>query len=801
MIHILLSLPFLFLALCTKQSLKNTLLSIPAVFCVPIFFIILPIQPFYPILLILSICNTIHIRTFNTPLQWRALKLIRNLPSLKDSIFKQISPKLLLPSILLPIIYSFFLSSPTNLSLLTLPLLFLSSKKLLPYPFQILYQCFQKRQKGDTGEIPPSQNEISYKYNNLYPLEKYTAGFSGKKVFTLPSKKNPHVVFLYLESFRSSEVGKVTPHFDKWAKKGIFFSKFYANASQTFKAMFATFYGLPPCFGMDFVESSSPVLTLSLRGLPNFFKERGYTNIFLKAGSHHFDSQGDFLKNHHFHEIFDEKDVKTQNPDAYGTSWGVHDEFMYDFMVKKIQNAKNPLFINTASVTNHHPFVVPESFTPFFGKTPFERAMEYSDHALGTALERLSNLDIPMHVYIMGDHGYPLNHTGRPGLSPSLDEHVTHIPLLILPLHCGNFFSTEIKDISSQIDLLPTMMDLYNFTGKNSAIGSSLCRKRENPIAYLLNETLEPISGTVTKSSYEVFAGYHPLYNTLKTLYKSRKISSEQDALKTLNLSSLFIPCKDVQALLDKNPNLENLYLDNASIVTNLNFNYPKHLKKITLENNILITDDDISFLPKTIESLSILGCKNLTDTSLYYLKHLPLREISLSCKGFTKKALFNLLSNLSLDKIWLVDAEKLDEPFFHAFAAHQLTEITISGASTLSDASIKSISSPSLKTFMSDNCKNLSDLALCHLKKCPLEILHLEKATNLSDDGIKHLQSLRIHTFFISHNDHITEAGMNKINTSFMRNLFCIDCSKMPEVYTDTPEKQIYFLRNQEGV
>jgi len=662
----------------------------------------------------------------------------------------------------------------------------------------MIYQCFIKEKGGGTlGKIPTSENETFYKVNNHYPLEKYTTGFFGKKVFSLPPKKKPHVVFIYLESFRSSDVGKITPHFDKWAKKGIFFSHFYASATQTFKAMFATFYGLPPCFGKDFTESSSPVLTLPLKGLPNFFKEKGYTNLFIKAGSHHFDRQGEFLQNHHFDEIYDEKDVKQQNPEAFGTSWGVHDEFMYDFLIKKIQDAQSPLFISTASITNHHPFVTPENFIPFFGKTPFEKAMEYSDHALGLTIEKLSDLHVPIHLFIMGDHGYPKEHADRPSLSLSLDTSVTHIPLLILPLHCGTFAPQEITDVASQIDLLPTLMDLYTFVGKNSAIGSSLVRKRNNPTAYLLNESLEPLSGIVSKDRYEIFEGYLPFYNTLKHLYSVKKISSEDSLLKTLNLSNLMIPPNDLEILLNTHLSLENLYLDNAPLIASLDFSYPKGIKKITLENNILLSDEDIPFLPKTITSVSLLGCKNLTDKSLNYLKTLPLKEISLSCKDFSKAGLFHFFSSLSLDKVYLTEAQHLDSSFFDAFSSHRLCEIILHGSPILTDSSLKSITSPFLKTFMSDNCSLLSDEGLSHFKKCPLEILHLGKAEEISDKGIDHLQDVRLHTFFISHSPYITEGGIEKMNTPFIRNIFCVDCSKMPQIYTDTPEKQIYYLKD----
>ena len=196
--------------------------------------------------------------------------------------------------------------------------------------------------------------------------------FFGKRLFDLPKGDKPHIVFLYLESFRAKEVGKCTPSFDKLKEEGIYFPNFYANATQTFKGyVLQRFLGSLLVLVQISQKALSSVLSLPLRGLPNFFHEHGYKNIFMKAGSMHFERQGDFLRNHHFDELYDEKDVKANIKGAYGTSWGVHDEFLYTFLRKAIEQAREPLFLSAASVTNHHPFLLPTSFTPKYGKTPF----------------------------------------------------------------------------------------------------------------------------------------------------------------------------------------------------------------------------------------------------------------------------------------------------------------------------------------------------------------------------------------------------------------------------------------------
>lgn len=793
---IFLALPFTLLACIKKQSMKNTLLSIPATFCMSILFTYLPIHPTYFILFALSLCNALHIRVFNLPLPLKSLLLIKHLPSLKDSIRKQFSFLYLFIFLIGATLYSLLLTPTSIYCLVTIPFLFFCPKKLLPYPFWLLVSQFKsKAKKTLANTIQKPENEVFYKYNPTYPLEKFTKNFTGEKLFSIPGDK-PHVVFVYLESFRESEVGKVTPYFDKYKEQGIYFSNFYSNASQTFKAMFATMYGIPPCFGSDFVKSSSPVLTLQCRGMPNFFKEAGYDNIFIKAGSNIFNKQGEFLKNHLFDKTFDKHDIKKRYKDAYGTSWGVHDEFLYKFLLDEIKTSSSPLFINSASITNHHPFVTPDTFKPKFGSNPFEKTTEYTDFALHGLIKNLKKLDTPIHLYILGDHGFPKEYQGEPRFNPSLEKDVTKVPLLILPLNCGDFTTKIISSISSQIDLLPTVMDIYGFFGINSSLGSSLVRKKQCPVAYLLNETIEPYSGVVTTDQYKTFKGYHPLYTTLSTLYEEKRISNQKQSLVVLDLSGISICKEDLQAIISDNQELEDINLESSPLIYSLDLEFPPSLNSINLNNNILIEDTDLKYLPNTLQTLQIKNCKNLTDHALTILSKYKIHHLEISANNFSTNALSNLVKALPIKHLIIENGENLDTSFFLSLKDKEIKEFSINGSKHLCDLSIKSICNPFLEVFLSDNCKNLTDETIHHFTNTSVKILHLQDAINISDKGLKKLSCLQMNTFYISNNPLITEKSIKVISVG-IKNLFCIDCENLPYCFYEKKDKKVYFLKN----
>ncbi len=122
-----------------------------------------------------------------------------------------------------------------------------------------------------------------------YPLLKYTEGFFGEKQFEIDLQpgERPHVVFVFMESFRAADVGVLggkhdaSPQFDRLSKEGVLFKNFYCCGIQTTRAVMASLYGLPPWFSEKSPQESN--LTVPLIGIAELFNHRGYSSAYLTA--------------------------------------------------------------------------------------------------------------------------------------------------------------------------------------------------------------------------------------------------------------------------------------------------------------------------------------------------------------------------------------------------------------------------------------------------------------------------------------------------------------------------------------
>ena len=76
-----------------------------------------------------------------------------------------------------------------------------------------------------------------------------------------------------------------------------------------------------------------------------------------------------------------------------------------------------------------------------------------------------------------------------------------------------------------QIDILPTLLDIYGFSGLHSSLGSSLLRERKHPHALLLNEAITPISGMSHSKGVPDKGGILPSLPHPQLLFTKRKRS------------------------------------------------------------------------------------------------------------------------------------------------------------------------------------------------------------------------------------------------------------------------------------
>lgn len=338
------------------------------------------------------------------------------------------------------------------------------------------------------------------------PLLRLTSGFTGDRLFELSIKpgQRPHVVLLFMESFRAANVGVIgrdvnaSPVFDRLSRQGVLFRDFYCNGIQTARAVISSLFGVLPRFTEAPAQSDLRHCP-RLVGLPHLFDEMGYLNAYLHNGYLKFERQDLFFPRNRYHQVLGCEDIQKRFPEAQDFGgWGVPDEYLMRCFADWLddQERKNvPTFSTLFTITNHYPYWIPEGFSvPAFDfpdnpeKTSFLETFYYSDYCLGLLVKLLQEkgLEEKTILFILADTGQPLGEHDNFSEQQYLFQENIHIPLLIL----APAFLKEpavIDDPGSQVDLLPTIMDLIGRPFRQHSMGSSLMRKNSGRKVFFNN--------------------------------------------------------------------------------------------------------------------------------------------------------------------------------------------------------------------------------------------------------------------------------------------------------------------------
>ncbi|MEN9654629.1 MAG: hypothetical protein RL235_741 [Chlamydiota bacterium] len=386
--------------------------------------------------------------------------------------------------------------------------------------FLILALPWRLRQ-GKTGIWTWSfPQEISVPFNDAYPVYRKTlAQLSPKRLdISVSPGEKPHIIFLFLESFRAKNVGTLgakiamSPRFDAWAKQGVLFEQFHANGLPTFRSVMAALFGIP----MHFRSTSlSPLLDIPLVGLSDLLKNQGYHNALIETGDLLYDNWLMLLKRHGFDTVFGTENL----PDLRSTthSWGVDDREMLTFAAQWLQQQNKPVFLNALTGINHHPWTcpkgwhvpTPERLHPSYQQ--FLQTFSYTDDCLGQFLDTLGStglLDRSI-VFVMGDHGQEMGERGgHGGVHLNVFEETLHVPMLILAK--GRISPQRIDDAASFVDLLPTVMDLLHIDDWHHSVGSSLLREGPKTVYFSL-EGLERKMGRLQGKDKTINGDFYDL--------------------------------------------------------------------------------------------------------------------------------------------------------------------------------------------------------------------------------------------------------------------------------------------------
>lgn len=346
-------------------------------------------------------------------------------------------------------------------------------------PYTLLYAVYeqQRDQAGDDsryGDI--DEREVLEVVLAEAGLDNHLVADGSPSMHHQEAREHPqrplNIVIVLQESLGAEFVASLggldlTPNIDRMASEGIWFEQLYATGTRSVRGIEAVLTGFTPTPRRSVVklaDTQNHFFTLA-----SLLGNQGYHTSFIYGGEAHFDNMARFFLNNGFQQVLDEKDY--ENPVFYG-SWGVSDEDLFNRAHQRFKELGNqPFFSLVFTSSNHSPFDLPAGrVTPETGpEAGRHTAIKYADYAVGKFFDEARKAAYWENTVflLIADHN---SRTYGDALVP-IERF--HIPGLILG---GNIEPRRVPGITSQIDMLPTLLSLAGIDSDHPAIGHDLTR-------------------------------------------------------------------------------------------------------------------------------------------------------------------------------------------------------------------------------------------------------------------------------------------------------------------------------------
>lgn len=293
-----------------------------------------------------------------------------------------------------------------------------------------------------------------------------------------------NVVLITVESLSEdfmTEYGNekhITPFLDSLADKSLQFTNLYAVGNRTVRGLEAVTLCLPPTAAESVVkrEDNKNKFTTG-----NIFKQKGYAVKYIYGGDAFFDNMGDFFGGNGY-DVIDQKSFLPEEI-TFANIWGVCDEDMYRKAIQ-IMNTEakdnKPFFNHIMTVSNHRPFTFPEGKIDISGTAKSrDGGVKYTDYALKQFFKMAKNQPWFKNTVfvILADHC--ASSSGKTELP--LDKYripaMIYAPGFIQPKH--------VNTLMSQIDMMPTLFGILNFSYQSKFYGQDVFKSNYQPRAFV----------------------------------------------------------------------------------------------------------------------------------------------------------------------------------------------------------------------------------------------------------------------------------------------------------------------------
>ncbi|SDE62028.1 LTA synthase family protein [Riemerella columbipharyngis] len=393
-----------------------------------------------------------------------------------------------------------------------------------------------------------THNELDFfKFYSTLPVKEAEALYL--KQFNPPSILKPvqgrgeevhkNVVLISVESLSAEymrhfgNTNGITPFLDSLADKSLFCTNFYATGNRTVRGLEALTLCIPPTPGESIIKREDNKNKFSTGSI---FKAKGYQVKFLYGGYSYFDNMKDFFEGNGYGIV--DRDSFRPDEITFANVWGVCDE---DMAKKAIQvmneeyKTGKPFFNHWMTVSNHRPFTYPNGKIDIPGDAKSrDGGVKYTDYALKQffAMAEKEPWFKNTIFVIVADHC--ASSAGKTELP--MDKY--RIPAII---YSQDFIEPQqFTGLMSQMDLMPTVMGLMNFSYQSKFMGEDVFGNNYKPRAYIAtyqdlglikNDTLTIISPVKQVKQYALELKESDLPPQFKLYYKENPVKTQNKSL------------------------------------------------------------------------------------------------------------------------------------------------------------------------------------------------------------------------------------------------------------------------------
>ncbi|HET7115899.1 MAG TPA: sulfatase-like hydrolase/transferase [Hanamia sp.] len=303
-----------------------------------------------------------------------------------------------------------------------------------------------------------------------------------KRIPSILSVTKPNIIFIILESFTAKWVGclggvpGVTPNLDTIASNGLLFTHIYAAGDRSEKGQVAVLSGYPNQAITSIVKT--PTKTRNLPSINQSLEQIGYNSSYTYGGELAFANIKSYLINIGIQKLIGKYSFPVSERT---TSWGVHDQYVFNRFYKDIHKYKQPFFAAMFTLSSHEPYDVPMK-PRFPGKdqtTLFKNSVYYTDSIIGHFIRMLKQDTLWENTLIVfvADHGHPL-----PGHDSEDSPAKFRIPLIF----SGGALTMKgrINNIGSQTDIVTTVLDQLHLPTNKFKWGKDLLDSSARQFAF-----------------------------------------------------------------------------------------------------------------------------------------------------------------------------------------------------------------------------------------------------------------------------------------------------------------------------